>query len=254
MDNTRHLAPSAAVRRFAALAAVAAAAAFAGCESAETHGVSIDVSKREVTAVGETVSLSASGWNDYEWSLSNTSIGRLSGTKGSGVVYTVLEIPAANSTHVLQTVTCQATDGGSGGGAFETVEIRHLAPEGTSGGATAPVNTASAASAPASGGSSAAPSPSGGSAAAPRLSQTSISVELGDSTATLVPVSVENAESGHAYRWSLSQSGIGRLSSATGTDVTYTPPTSTSYRGRTVSIVCTDEATQLSSTCTVSLE
>ena len=218
-----------------------------------------------MTAVGETVSLSASGWNDYEWSLSNTSIGRLSGTKGASVVYTVLEIPATNSTHVLQTVTCQATDGGSGGGAFETVEIRHMAPEGTAGSATAPVNTATSATTPSSGGSSGSssggssggPMPSGGSSsssAAPRLSQTSVSVELGDSTATLVPVAVENAVSGHTYRWSLSPSGIGRLSSQTGTGVTYTPPTSTSYRGRNVSIVCLDVATQLSSTCTVSLE
>lgn len=249
-----------------AIVAIAAFAAWiqSGCESAETHGVEISVSKREVTAVGETVALSASGWNEYSWSLSDTSIGRLSSPKGRDVVYTVLEIPATNSTHVLQTVTCQTTDTGSAGGAYGTVEIRHMSPGGSPGEATSPVDTATDAPSPgssSSGGSSSGGSSSGGSSsggsqssAAPRLSQTSITVDVGPSTVTVVPISVENPVADHVYRWTVSPSGSGRVSPASGTSVTYYPPSSESYRGRTASIRCTDSATGLSSTCAVSFE
>lgn len=245
------------LRRFSAAAAAAAAMfAAAGCESAETHGVTIKVSKREVTAVGETVTLSASGWSEYDWSLSNTTIGRLSGTKGSSVVYTVLEIPATNSTHVLQTVTCQAIDG-SGGGAYETVEIRHMAPEGTPGSASAPVNTATSKPAASSGSGSGGYSGSGSSGTAreaPVLNTTSETAELGEDRITTIPLEVQNAVSGHTYRWTVSPSGYGSVSPSTGPRTTYTAPMSATYRGRNATVRCTDTTTSLSASCTISLQ
>lgn len=88
---------------------------FSGCEteSAGTASVSINPGYARITA-GQSVALSASGGNDYRWSLSNGSYGHLSASSGSSVVYTaskdgVTQIVTLNSTLGSSSFQCQAT-------------------------------------------------------------------------------------------------------------------------------------------------
>lgn len=85
-----------------------------GCESAEDHSIDITPAYSEVSKVGQSVRLSAKGWSDYTWSLSNTDIGTLSSTHGESVVYVVRTI-ATNSTPsaIEQTVTVTARNIGT---------------------------------------------------------------------------------------------------------------------------------------------
>lgn len=77
------------LRLSAALAALAAAVlAFApGCESAEANDVTVSPGHATVSK-GGSVRLSASGWDNFRWTLSNGDIGVLSATVGREVVYT----------------------------------------------------------------------------------------------------------------------------------------------------------------------
>jgi len=76
-------------RLLSALGALAAAVlAFApGCESSEANDVTIAPGHATVSKGGSVV-LSASGWGNFRWSLSNNDIGVLSATVGKRVVYT----------------------------------------------------------------------------------------------------------------------------------------------------------------------
>lgn len=77
------------LRLSAALAALAAAVlAFApGCESAEANDVTVSPGHATVSK-GGSVRLSANGWDNFRWTLSNGDIGVLSATVGREVVYT----------------------------------------------------------------------------------------------------------------------------------------------------------------------
>lgn len=69
-----------------------------GCEvsSADEAEVAVSPQYAELSQ-NQSVTLTASGWDSYEWSLSNPSIGYLSSTRGPAVVYTVLS-PAPTTT------------------------------------------------------------------------------------------------------------------------------------------------------------
>lgn len=67
----------------------------AGCESATDHSVDVTPAYSEVR-VGQSVRLTATGWSDYTWSLSNTEIGYLTSTHGESVTY-VVKTPLASA-------------------------------------------------------------------------------------------------------------------------------------------------------------
>ena len=99
----------------AAAATAIAALVFSGCEteSAGSASISINPGYARIMA-GQSVTLSASGGNDYRWSLSNGSYGTLSANRGSSVVYTarkngVTQVVTLNSTLGSSSYQCQAT-------------------------------------------------------------------------------------------------------------------------------------------------
>lgn len=91
-------------------AGVAAALALsAGCESAESNDVVIRPGHAEV-AKGGSVGLSAAGWDNFRWSLSDPNLGTLSATVGRSVVYT-----ATAAGEATQRVTATAIGSGASG-------------------------------------------------------------------------------------------------------------------------------------------
>ena len=216
----------------------------AGCESADSHGVEISASRRDFTAKGQTAVLTASGWNGYKWTISDKSIGRLSDTTGRSVTYTALVMPAAGESYKNQTITCQTTDSGDGGGAFGTITLRHVS---SGGSATQSASTNNASSG------------SGSSTAQPLvISPTSHSVSRAGQTFSLSVVS----PIGHSYSWNVVQTGmstgddptfvdLGRISPTSGTQTTYVAPSLLPSRGQTATIQCTDTTTGKSAICTV---
>ena len=101
----------------AVLAALAGILLLAGCESTEEVSVSISPDYVRL-GVNQTVTLTASGWNTYRWSLgaatggTNSSVtagnanGVLSSTVGEQVVYRALK------SDVTQTIICYAVAAG----------------------------------------------------------------------------------------------------------------------------------------------
>jgi hypothetical protein len=98
-----------------ALAAVLAiggvGALLCSCETESANNADIIISPASVTlGQGEQVELTASGWSDYRWSLSDEHMGALSRRTGETTVYTAVSSGGSNS---VQTVT--ATGLGYGG-------------------------------------------------------------------------------------------------------------------------------------------
>ena len=95
----------------AAFGALAAAflAFSAGCESAESNDVVIRPGHAEVSKGGQ-VGLTAVGWDNFRWSLSDNNLGVLSATVGRSVVYT-----AVSSASGVQRVTATAIGAGVSG-------------------------------------------------------------------------------------------------------------------------------------------
>ena len=87
---------------------------FTGCESADSYTIDVSPSYSDVSSVNQSVRLTASGWSDYTWNLSNTDIGYLTSTHGESVTYVAKEIPTSTSTnsttatYTLQTITVTA--------------------------------------------------------------------------------------------------------------------------------------------------
>ena len=104
-----------------------------GCESAEDFSIEISPAYSEVTAKGQTVALTASGWSGYTWSLSSEEWGYLTSHNGKSVSYVVTKMPEASST---LTVTATGLGTGAGGtspsntvsGVSGSAEIRHVVP------------------------------------------------------------------------------------------------------------------------------
>lgn len=87
-----------------------------GCEVDSTDEAQITVEPGYVTlSRGQSATFTASGWDRYQWSLSNTGIGRLSATTGKQVVYTAIGSPAAG-VETIQTITASATVNSSSNG------------------------------------------------------------------------------------------------------------------------------------------
>ena len=82
-------------------------AATSGCESAEANDVTISPNNAKVS-VGGSVGLTANGWDNFRWTLSDGDIGVLSATVGRSVVYT-----AISSTGTVQRVTATAIGSGA---------------------------------------------------------------------------------------------------------------------------------------------
>ena len=103
----------------AVLAALAVLLLLAGCESTEDVSVSISPDYVRLGA-GQSVTLTASGWNTYRWSLgaatggsnstvtANSGNGVLSSTVGERVVYRALK----SGSGITQTIFCYAVTAG----------------------------------------------------------------------------------------------------------------------------------------------
>ncbi len=111
-----------------------AAMLYSGCESAEDFSIDISPAYAEVTAKGQTVTLTASGWSGYTWSLSSEEWGYLTSHNGKSVSYVVTEMPTASSTLTV-TATGLGTSSGGGTSPSNTVsgvsgsaKIRHVVP------------------------------------------------------------------------------------------------------------------------------
>ena len=171
-----------------AAALAVAALVFSGCEteSAGTASVNINPGYARIMA-GQSVVLSASGGNDYRWSLSNGSYGHLSANRGSSVVYT--------ASSALQ---CQATVV-QGNAAYAST-----------------VTATTSGSASVSGGTQQSSSSSGGNASSTTLSISPSSSELKRGSSQLFTANGDNCV------WTLSNPSYGTLDTTTGSTVTYT--------------------------------
>lgn len=227
----------------AALAALVVGACLCGCESSEGNSVELSASVRDLSVKGQTSVLTAKGWNNYKWTLSDNSIGRLDRDVGSRVVYTALSMPAEGAAYQNQVVTCQTTDSGDGAGAFATITLRHVSKGGTAS-ASASTNNASK---------------GGGGATTAKLAITPKSRTL--SPGETLKLSVDDPLPGHTYRWNVVESGTsdgsgevildsGSVSPENGSSTTYRAPSNIS-RNATVSVQCTDTTTKESAICIV---
>jgi len=83
--------------------AVAALVLAAGCETESSDQISISISPNNATVKkGESREFTASGWQDYTWSLSDPKIGVLSATKGDSTTYTAVKGPASTNETLSQ--------------------------------------------------------------------------------------------------------------------------------------------------------
>ncbi|MBR1609801.1 MAG: hypothetical protein IJ678_09335, partial [Kiritimatiellae bacterium] len=92
----------------AAVAALAFAAALAGCESSDSYSISVSPGHASVRP-GQSVAITASGWGEYVWTLDTDGAGSLSAHKGETVVFTA----ASGVSNATVKVTASAV--GSGG-------------------------------------------------------------------------------------------------------------------------------------------
>ena len=106
-----------------------------GCESADDCAIEVTPAYSEVRAVGQSVTLTASGWSGYTWSLSSEEWGYLTARNGTSVRYVVTKMPEAAKSDADVTVT--ATGHGTGDWSSSsnktssvagTAKIRHISP------------------------------------------------------------------------------------------------------------------------------
>lgn len=85
---------------FAAAAIVPLLALFlvSGCDSADDYTVDVTPPFVDLHEGSPRVTLTATGWSDYTWTLSNKDIGFLSATHGESVVYTAAKFPETPAT------------------------------------------------------------------------------------------------------------------------------------------------------------
>ena len=88
-------------------AACLAAVFFAGCESADGYSIEVSPSTASLNEQSPSVQLTASGWQDFSWTLSDTTVGRLSSHNGQTVVYTATQF-GTESSAVTQTILVRA--------------------------------------------------------------------------------------------------------------------------------------------------
>lgn len=105
------------MNRWFGIALAAVAFGLAGCETESSDNISISISPNNATMEkGESREFTASGWRDYTWALTDTSIGVLSTTKGNSTVYTALSGGTTNAalSQILVVTVNIGTDGTSG--------------------------------------------------------------------------------------------------------------------------------------------
>jgi hypothetical protein len=96
----------------------AIAVGLGGCETESSDQIAISISPNNVTLKkGESQTFTASGWQDYTWSLTNDDIGVLSNNKGDSTVYTAVTGPSSTNATLSQililSVNVSAGDSGS---------------------------------------------------------------------------------------------------------------------------------------------
>jgi hypothetical protein len=99
-----------------------------GCETESSDQASISISPNTAELdVGASLVFTASGWQDYSWSISRPDYGVLSTTTGDSTTYTAVLALSSNATQVL-TVTANGDSGSSSNSATLTAEalIIHL--------------------------------------------------------------------------------------------------------------------------------
>ena len=102
---------------FAAAAVLAGAVLSAflasGCESADSYSISVSPNYAKIKP-GQSVTLTASGWSDYTWSIDG-SAAHLSATTGKSVVVTAESGSASNAVvNVVATAVGSGSSSGSG--------------------------------------------------------------------------------------------------------------------------------------------
>ena len=108
----KHILPA-----FAAVAVLAGAALTAclssGCESADSYSISVSPNYAKIKG-GQSVTLNASGWSNYQWTLDNENGAHLSATTGKSVVF-YAESGASNTVYNV-TATAVGSSAASGSG------------------------------------------------------------------------------------------------------------------------------------------
>ena len=110
----KHILPA-----FAAAAVLAGAALTAclssGCESADSYSISVSPNYAKIKP-GQSVSLHASGWSNYQWTLDNENGAHLSATTGKSVVFYAESVSDTNAFSTVYNVTAVAVGSGSSSG------------------------------------------------------------------------------------------------------------------------------------------
>lgn len=105
-------------RPAAAAAAVfaAAAALVAGCESSDSYSITVSPGSATLRP-GQSVTLVASGWSDYAWSLDTDGVGHLSRHTGDSVVFTAASGSSGSKVKVTATALGSGSSTNSAGSA-----------------------------------------------------------------------------------------------------------------------------------------
>ena len=91
-----------------------------GCETEPSEQIAISVTPNHVTLrPGQSREFTASGWQDYTWSISDREIGVLSTSKGNSTVYTAVG-GGTNAVQIL-TVTASGTRTNATSGTANTI-------------------------------------------------------------------------------------------------------------------------------------
>lgn len=236
------------------LLAAAAAMVFGGCESADSHVISISPNYAEVNAAKQRIALTAQGYNDYTWSLANNEIGSLNASTGESVVYTAHSVPPPGGEHAVQTVYVTARATGTSATYKGSAKIRHN----SQGGTTPATTSGEDFSGGLTGGGSAETPSGGGNGGSGSNGYTTLAVSPATGRHTTLgnfTVLEISPVEGFTYRWTLSDPTLGQLSSTTGTKVTYRTlliPTSGS-RSQTITVTgtSTSSSTRYRGTSTI---
>ena len=107
------------------LAASALSALVAGCESGDSYSISVSPNYAKIKP-GQSVTLTASGWSNYQWSLDNENGAHLSATTGKSVVF-YAESTAGSNTVYNVTATAVGSGSVSGSGTNSTSSAGYTA-------------------------------------------------------------------------------------------------------------------------------
>ncbi len=100
-----------------------------GCETESSDQRAVTISPNSVSlAKGQSQVFTAEGWQDYTWSLANSSAGTLSTKKGSTTTYTAVASLSSNTLQVLTVSVDKTWSGVTGTVSTVTAEalITHL--------------------------------------------------------------------------------------------------------------------------------